>query len=612
MPIYTIGTPDGRELDIEAPDEATALRGAQEWSAANPMRNATPKPARAPQPEQPRNSFMGDVAGFMSNVNRGAGVGDEAAAGLHAATGALSDGLAGRKGPGWGERMSQSMEHQRAVEDDYAARHPHLASLGRGLGMAATVFAPTGPAAALAQGSRVGNMARGAVSAGVNAAAYGLADRGTVQERVQAGSAAGWNPFVMGMGAGAAALAPAARRPAKPVDPNVAKLNREGVQMTPGQIRGGMAKVVEDQATSLPIVGPAITEARQRGMETYTRAPINRALNEIGEELPAGMTGNAAISHAQRKFSAAYDNLLPEGGVKADAEFEQGVRKITPVYETLTPARQKQVKSIIDNRVLKRLQMDGEVLSGDMYQQVGSELKNLIGRFGKSTDADQRGVAEVLQVVQDALDDAAARQNPQFAAAKTRIDKGYASLVQAETAAATTKAEGGVFTPAGFDSAVRSGENTVRRRGYAAGRSLNQDLADAGRAVLPSKVGDSGTAGRSMMGMVASVPGAVIGSAMGGPGAGTIAGIGATAAGLSAARRMYTESAVAAANKALSERISAQEREAALGALGELAQKSPEAARIYQQVQNRLQRAIGFGGAAAQEPQYRGRATGSR
>lgn len=33
MPIYTIETPSGRKLDIEAADEATAMRGAQEWHA---------------------------------------------------------------------------------------------------------------------------------------------------------------------------------------------------------------------------------------------------------------------------------------------------------------------------------------------------------------------------------------------------------------------------------------------------------------------------------------------------------------------------------------------------------------------------------------------------
>lgn len=36
MPIFSIETPGGRVLDIEAADQATALRGAQEWHAANP------------------------------------------------------------------------------------------------------------------------------------------------------------------------------------------------------------------------------------------------------------------------------------------------------------------------------------------------------------------------------------------------------------------------------------------------------------------------------------------------------------------------------------------------------------------------------------------------
>lgn len=43
MAVFTIGTPDGRKLRIEAADEATAIRGAQEWSASNP-----PAPPTAP------------------------------------------------------------------------------------------------------------------------------------------------------------------------------------------------------------------------------------------------------------------------------------------------------------------------------------------------------------------------------------------------------------------------------------------------------------------------------------------------------------------------------------------------------------------------------------
>lgn len=36
MAVYTIQAPDGRKIKIEAGDEATAVRGAQEWAAANP------------------------------------------------------------------------------------------------------------------------------------------------------------------------------------------------------------------------------------------------------------------------------------------------------------------------------------------------------------------------------------------------------------------------------------------------------------------------------------------------------------------------------------------------------------------------------------------------
>ena len=47
MAIFTIGTPDGRKLRIEAADEATAIRGAQEWTAANPPATP-PDPASGP------------------------------------------------------------------------------------------------------------------------------------------------------------------------------------------------------------------------------------------------------------------------------------------------------------------------------------------------------------------------------------------------------------------------------------------------------------------------------------------------------------------------------------------------------------------------------------
>ena len=50
MAVYTIGTPDGRKLRIEAADEATAIRGAQEWTAANPAQAPAPTTGPATPP----------------------------------------------------------------------------------------------------------------------------------------------------------------------------------------------------------------------------------------------------------------------------------------------------------------------------------------------------------------------------------------------------------------------------------------------------------------------------------------------------------------------------------------------------------------------------------
>lgn len=49
MAVFTIQAPDGRKIKIQANDEATALRGAQEWAAANPVAaDAPPKVSETP------------------------------------------------------------------------------------------------------------------------------------------------------------------------------------------------------------------------------------------------------------------------------------------------------------------------------------------------------------------------------------------------------------------------------------------------------------------------------------------------------------------------------------------------------------------------------------
>src|SRR5690606_39023331 len=176
-----------------------------------------------------KRSFIDEATGFMANVNRGLGIGDE----LVAAGETAKDVITGRRSIGQLPQVfRENMAEQRAVEDDFAARRPLTARFAQGTGNAATVVVPTpaAPAALLANSSRLTNAARGAVTAGMVGAGYAAVDRGSAGERLQAASETARNPLVLGLGAAGGALGPARPRTKVPqrVDPDVELLAREG------------------------------------------------------------------------------------------------------------------------------------------------------------------------------------------------------------------------------------------------------------------------------------------------------------------------------------------------------------------------------------------------
>lgn len=548
------------------------------------------------QPERKR-SITENVTGFMANVNRGLGVGDEMAAGADFAI----NNLTGRR-----QTWDQAMAKQRGHEDGFDRAAPKSAALARGTGNALTALVPAGKTAqTFAQAPRVVNALRGSVTAGLTGAGYAAADRGTLDERGRAAATTARDPLVLATGGALGALGPARRQQPKPVNPQVRLLAEEGVPMTPGQMRGGMAKSMEDAATSLPIVGPAIQDARRQGLEGFNRATLARALKSIGEDLPPEVTtGTEAVKYVGDKLSAAYKDLIPNGRIQPDPKFAARVRKIGPIAETMDPKGQQKLTEILAARVTEPSKADGGVLGGRRYQQMQQGLDYEIAGYKKSTDPEHQKMADALGIVKEALTDLAFRNDPKFAAAKQRLDHGWAELVRIERAAGGAGAEGGLFTPAQYKASVGASEQKVggRNRRLARGEALNQDLAEAGKTVLPSKVPDSGTATRNGIGMLASAPGAIIGAATGG-GLGAAAGIGATVGGLSAASRAYSPRAIEAANAALNRRLGAEAQEAALAELAELAERQPQVRKLYEDVLARLPRT---GGIVAQDGQSRG------
>ncbi|HJR83453.1 MAG TPA: hypothetical protein VJ775_05955 [Sphingomicrobium sp.] len=157
------------------------------------------------------------VTGFMANVNRGLGIGDELAAGARTVGNIFSGKTALEDIPA---DFRRSMAVQRQTEDNFARTSPKAAALGRGVGSTLTLAAPIGPGAqAFAGGGRLVNAARGAVVAGLTGAGYAAADRGALEERVGAAARAAGDPVVLGLGAaaGAASTPRGARLKKQPV-----------------------------------------------------------------------------------------------------------------------------------------------------------------------------------------------------------------------------------------------------------------------------------------------------------------------------------------------------------------------------------------------------------
>jgi len=133
-----------------------------------------------------------DVLGALTTLNRSIPMADEFADAVQALEN-LRSGRAQTLGDGW----SQARAASSAASQDFATRHPVVADLTRGAGLAAQAvpFLATGGAAAApavaARGGMIGagrRVAEGAILGGLGAQVGGLTSQGDATRRVQAGN----------------------------------------------------------------------------------------------------------------------------------------------------------------------------------------------------------------------------------------------------------------------------------------------------------------------------------------------------------------------------------------------------------------------------------------
>lgn len=507
---YHIKTPDGQEFDVDAPDDYTPeqVNGLVRQHlggkfANNPFQN-NPAPAQPKPQADPEDSLIADVGSGVAEIGRGFGEGaagvldnaaDWAQSGLNAAGNAIGAGSIGDQlNSLWGSGQNN-------LAASIAPPQPGMDTL-RGIGRFGGEVAGTLPLAALPGGVLTQGAAGGALLSKENTA-VGVGEDAAIGAL---GAKVGSSLF-----GGAAALANPQPSEA------VSTLARAGVRVSPGQYaRSGegfankLISATEDRATSLPLVGDKIVSDRVRTNQQFNAAAINRALEPIGESLPAGLqAGRRAIRHAGDRLSAAYDDVLPRLSAVGDQQFVDDLAGIHSEASTMAPDRVAQFNNILSG--LGRFFRDGTTLDGDSFKAIETRIGDKARRFARSQDADQQELGNALENVLGSVRELAARQNPAEAERLRAINQGWKSLTQVERAGLTAKGE---FGPAGYSQAVRRSSDTARSRGYARGTALNQDLSDAASDVLPSDIPDSGTAGRWALanlpalglGALASVP----------------------------------------------------------------------------------------------------------
>lgn len=354
-----------------------------------------------------------------------------------------------------------------------------------------------GSQAAMSVGAAPAKM--GALGAGVLSGALSpVTDMSQGSDNTFAGGAA--KNVALG-GAVGGAVGTVGKSLANAVSPQISATARalmdSGVQLSPGQMFGGMAKSIEDKLTSVPIVGDMIRGSQGRAVESLNSAAYSRVLTPLKEagfkiETPKGV-GREAVDNISQQVSSAYEGLLPKLTTQIDPKFSEAVGKLSGMVRdgNLGEAEGKQFNAILQTKVLDKFMGQG-VITGETLKRMESELGTIANTY---SGAPLGGAVKELQSEVRAL---VQRSNPEYAPQLTKINEAFANLTRVQTAAASQGSPNGVFSAAQLAAAVKGGDKTVRDNAYARGQALMQDLSDPAKATLTSSAADSGTAGRAM------------------------------------------------------------------------------------------------------------------
>lgn len=395
MAVFTIKAPDGRVIQIKANDQATALRGAQEWAAANPAQQpgnvAEPSPAfeealssasansQSLALPEARPDLIGSTAATLGGmVNNGLPVIGPMAQNLTDAIVGTGMQLTGNG------TMEEYRADARARREQLAQANP-IANIAGGVAGGIGTFGAAAklPGAASALGL-TGSLPARAVNSGVSALGIGTADNiakgqtpvDALTNATAPAAVASVLPVVgAGIRAGAQGIANASTKAAQ------RRLTNAAIKDAPAAVdlkavARGMFKEVDESGAALKtdFFAQKVYQAAQRAekelIDSELDGPAVRLYNILADRTRRAYESGKGITlgelHNMRQI--AQDIVMKGGGDRTGRFADQIVDLIDDIAANLKPAQ---------------MQFPGNRIGGNV-NEMGKWLMNGIGTWSRA------------------------------------------------------------------------------------------------------------------------------------------------------------------------------------------------------------------------------------
>lgn len=278
----------------------------------------------------------------------------------------------------------------------------------------------------------------------------------------------------------------------------VQAMRDRGIPLSVARTLGPVTSRVEDAATSLPIVGDMIRRRSADSFDAFNRAAFREAGEPIGYNPTA--TKEAGVDQLRGAAGQAYDAATAGVNAPLDARAMSDIAMARAMGDRLTPEGKAAFEKVLNNYIDPI--RDSGAITGQQFQNTTRALKGKRNKPPAAAQGFEQEYKDAITANQDALRGAVERAGgDEVVTGLSKADEAYRNMKTLEDAVyrARNGSRSGELQTFAPSQLIDAGAATKKKF---PGQRPFKELADAGQEVLPSKVPDSGTAGRAIQAAV--------------------------------------------------------------------------------------------------------------